>query len=93
MQRLGGAKTTDLDTICGGGHREDCKTPVNADEATAVGGGGRLMTALGMEVGRLNVETDVPAVTVPGDGGKQNPRSRCDLPFVGGQVDVVDRPK
>jgi hypothetical protein len=47
-----GAKTTDLDTICGGSDREDGKTPVNADESTAVGGGGRLMTALGMEVGR-----------------------------------------
>jgi hypothetical protein len=43
-----------------------------------------------MEVGRLDVEADVPAVPMPGDSGEQQLGAGCDDPSLGLGIQVLD---
>src|SRR6266511_2856889 len=71
-----------------------CQRPTSAPSAvaaTTIAGGARLVASIGVELGDLHVEADVPARAVPADRGEQDfPAWRHDrLPGVG--IAVGDR--
>jgi hypothetical protein len=70
---------------------EDRQASVHPDEPVVVLRSSNRMAALRMEVAGLNVETDVPAVTVPGDGGEQDPCSRRTELSTGADLAGLDR--
>ena len=81
----------DLRPLGGGHYGERGKAAVHADEPARVIVEARLVAALWMKVGGLDIEADVPTGAVTAAGDEQNPGQRRDLPQASVGVDLLLR--
>jgi hypothetical protein len=92
-QGMVGLPATDLGSVRSCGNRERDKPYVDSDIAATLSFGTRLVAAPWMNVGCMDVETDIPAGTSPSDGGKENLGSWSDPLLPGGWVDLGPGPE
>lgn len=83
-------EAADLGSRGGGRYGEGGKATVHPDKPAMVVGGAAWVTALRMEVRRLNVEADVPASAVPTTGREQDPGPRRHHELPGASIVLRD---
>jgi len=88
-----GLPATDLGSVRSCCNRERDKTYVDSDIAATLPFGTRLVAALRMNVGCMDVETDIPAGTAPSNGGEEDLGSWSDPLLPGGRVDLGPGPE
>ena len=80
----------DLGSGGGGRHGEGGKATVDPDKPAMVVGGSGCVTALRVEVGRLDVQADVPAPAMPTTGREQDPGPRRNHNLSGARIVLRD---
>ena len=91
LQRLGRLEAGDLAPVRGGRNSERGKAAIHPDKPVSIAGGPGCVAALGMQVGGMDVEAEIPAGAVPSDRGEQDLGTRRHYGLPGGGVQVGGR--
>jgi hypothetical protein len=78
----------DLGAVSLGGDQERRQPPIRPDPATAVAVGAREVVMGGVQVGRLDVETDPPPSAAVGDGGEHGTETSASVLAASGFDDL-----
>ena len=90
MQRHGCSEAADLGPVRSRCHSERDEASVQPNKPVIAGRSGQVAT-VGVQVGGLHVEADIPAGPVPTDGREQDLGARCHLGLPGASVELGDR--
>jgi hypothetical protein len=90
-QRHGRSEAADLGPVRGGRHGERGKAAVQANKPVIRARRSGQGATVGVQVGGLHVDADIPAGAMPADGGEQDLGARRHPRLPGGRVELGDR--